>query len=126
MLGSGGAQFEAEKFGWIGSANDEVSICVAWHTAGINTIEEAMQKELIVGGTGGSADTDQFPKIMNGVLGTKMKVVAGYPGGNEINLAVERGEVQGRCGWSVGPWRWPQRSPWWLAVVAPPPTRQPA
>ena len=53
-----------------------------------------------MGGTGGSADTDQFPKVFNSVLGAKMKVVAGYPGGNDINLAMERGEVNGRCGWS--------------------------
>jgi tripartite-type tricarboxylate transporter receptor subunit TctC len=100
LLGRGGAQFDATKFGWIGSANDEVSICTAWHTTGIQKFEDLMSKELIVGGTGGSADTDQFPRILNGVFGTKMKVISGYPGGNDINLAMERGEVQGRCGWS--------------------------
>ena len=55
---------------------------------------------MTVGGTGASADTDQFPRIVNGVLGTKMKIVSGYPGGNDVVLAMERGEVQGRCGWS--------------------------
>jgi hypothetical protein len=55
---------------------------------------------LVVGGTSSSADTDQFPKIVNGVLGTKMRIVTGYPGGNDVGLAMERGEVQGRCGWS--------------------------
>ena len=59
-----------------------------------------LAKPLIVGGTSSSADTDQFPKITNGVLGTKMQVITGYPGGNEVGLAMERGEVQGRCGWS--------------------------
>ena len=59
-----------------------------------------LTQELIVGGTSTSADTDQFPRITNGVLGTRMKVVTGYPGGNEVGLAMERGEVQGRCGWS--------------------------
>ena len=59
-----------------------------------------LAKPLIVGGTSSSADTDQFPKITNGVLGTKMRVITGYPGGNEVGLAMERGEVQGRCGWS--------------------------
>ncbi|MET0878248.1 MAG: hypothetical protein ABWY14_13995, partial [Tardiphaga sp.] len=57
-------------------------------------------KELTVGGTSASADTDQFPRITNGVLGTKFKVITGYPGGNDVGLAMERGEVQGRCGWS--------------------------
>jgi tripartite-type tricarboxylate transporter receptor subunit TctC len=100
LLGNKAAQFDATKFSWIGSANNEVSICVAWHTSGINRFEDMLAKPLIVGGTSSSADTDQFPKITNGVLGTKMKVITGYPGGNEVGLAMERGEVQGRCGWS--------------------------
>ena len=95
-----GAQFDATKFTWIGSANNEVSICVAWTGSGITKFEDMLTKELIVGGTSTSADTDQFPRITNGVLGTKMKIVTGYPGGNEVGLAMERGEVQGRCGWS--------------------------
>jgi tripartite-type tricarboxylate transporter receptor subunit TctC len=100
LLGLPGASYDATKFNWIGSANNEVSVCVAWHTSGFTTFEQTKEKEMIVGGTGGSADTDQFPKVFNGVLGTKYKMVVGYPGGNDINLAMERGEVQGRCGWS--------------------------
>jgi tripartite-type tricarboxylate transporter receptor subunit TctC len=100
LLGNKAAQFDASKFSWIGSANDEVSVCVAWHTSGVTKIEDTFEKELVVGGTGPSADTDQFPRIVNGVLGTKMKIVTGYPGGNDVSLAMERGEVQGRCGWS--------------------------
>jgi tripartite-type tricarboxylate transporter receptor subunit TctC len=100
LLGSTKARFDASKFNWIGSMNDEVSVCVAWHTAGITNLEQLKEKQLVVGGTGPAADTDQFPKVLNGVLGTKLKLVTGYPGGNDINLAMERGEVQGRCGWS--------------------------
>ena len=101
LLGRGrGAQFDATKYNWIGSANDEVSVCVAWHSTGIRRFEELMTKELTVGGTGAAADTDQFPRIMNAMLGTKMKIVTGYPGGNDVGLAMERGEVNGRCGWS--------------------------
>jgi len=100
LLGSNKAKFDAAKFNWIGSMNDEVSVCVSWHTSGITTLEQTMQKELVVGGTGPAADTDQFPKVLNETLGTKFKIVTGYPGGNDINLAMERGEVQGRCGWS--------------------------
>jgi tripartite-type tricarboxylate transporter receptor subunit TctC len=59
-----------------------------------------LSRELIVGGTGQAADTDQFPRVLNGVLGTKFKIVSGYPGGNDVTLAMERGEVKGRCGWS--------------------------
>jgi hypothetical protein len=100
VLGEAGAQFDGTKFTWIGSANDEVSVCVAWQTAGITTFDELQAKGMTVGGTGASADTDQFPRIINGVLGTKMRIVSGYPGGNDVVLAMERGEVQGRCGWS--------------------------
>jgi tripartite-type tricarboxylate transporter receptor subunit TctC len=100
LLGGKGAQFDATRFTYIGSANNEVSVCVAWHTTGITRFEQVLTKELVVGASGPSADTYQFPKIVNGVLGTKFKIIAGYPGGNDIDLAMERGEVQGRCGWS--------------------------
>jgi tripartite-type tricarboxylate transporter receptor subunit TctC len=100
LLGRKGAQFDATKYTWLGSANNEVSVCVAWHTSGITKFEDLLAKELTVGGTGAAADTDQFPRIMNNMLGTKMKIVTGYPGGNDVGLAMERGEVNGRCGWS--------------------------
>jgi tripartite-type tricarboxylate transporter receptor subunit TctC len=100
LLGLPGSQFEGPKFTWIGSANDEVSICAAWHTTGVTKFEDLQSKEIPVGGTGVSDDTVQFPKVLNAVLGTKMKIVSGYPGGNDAVLAMERGEVHGRCGWS--------------------------
>ena len=62
LLGNKAAQFDATKFTWIGSANNEVSICVAWHTSGITKFEDMLTKPLIVGGTSASADTDQFPQ----------------------------------------------------------------
>jgi len=95
-----GDQFDAVKFNWIGSANNEVSVCVALKDSGITKFEDLFTKELTVGGTGTSADTDQFPRVLNGVLGTHFKIVEGYPGGSEVLLAMERGEVSGRCGWS--------------------------
>ncbi len=95
-----GDQFDAQKFNWLGSANNEVSVCVAMKDSGINKFEDLFTKELTVGGTGTSADTDQFPRVLNGVLGTHFKIVEGYPGGNDVVLAMERGEVNGRCGWS--------------------------
>lgn len=100
LLERKGAAFDGEKFTWIGSANNEVSVCVSWYKTGVKTIQDAMKQQITVGGTGPAADTDQFPKIANGLLGTKFKVISGYPGGNNAVLAMERGEVQGRCGWS--------------------------
>ena len=100
LLGNKGAQFDATRFNWIGSTNNEVSVCVAWHTTGVTRYDQLFGKPLIVGASGPAADTYQFPKIANGVLGTRFRIVPGYPGGNDIDLAMERGEVQGRCGWS--------------------------
>jgi tripartite-type tricarboxylate transporter receptor subunit TctC len=100
LLGQKGAQYDATKFTWIGSANDEVSICVAWENSGVTQFDDLFTKQLAVGSTGVGDDTYQFPSVLNAVLGTKFKIVVGYPGGNDVSLALERGEVQGRCGWS--------------------------
>ncbi len=99
LLGQGDA-FDAQKMNWLGSANNEVSVCVAMKNAGIARFQDLFTKELTVGGTGASADTDQFPRVLNATLGTHFKIVQGYPGGNDVVLAMERGEVAGRCGWS--------------------------
>lgn len=100
LFGNEAAQFEARDFNYIGSANNEVSVCVAYEGSGVESVEDLKEKELIVGGTGDTADTVQFPKIVNAILGTNMRIINGYPGGNDVNLAMERGEVSGRCGWS--------------------------
>jgi tripartite-type tricarboxylate transporter receptor subunit TctC len=106
LFGNEAAEFDALEFNYIGSMNNEVSVCVARADTGIETVEDLKEQELIVGGTGPTADTVQFPLIMNAVFGTKIEIVDGYPGGNDVNLAMERGEVTGRCGWS------------WSSVVA--------
>ncbi|HTI85128.1 MAG TPA: hypothetical protein VL966_00835 [Alphaproteobacteria bacterium] len=102
LLGGKGAAFSDDKaFTWVGSMNNEVSVCVAWHTAGINTIDEAKTKEMLSGATAlGVDDTTVFPAVANAMLGTKFKWITGYRSGNEMNLAMERGETQGRCGWA--------------------------
>jgi tripartite-type tricarboxylate transporter receptor subunit TctC len=94
------SRFDATKFSWIGSTTDEVSLCVTWNRTNIHKFEDTYKEELIVGGTGSGADADVFPQIVKGVLGAKMRLVSGYPGGNDIEFAMERGEVDGRCGWS--------------------------
>jgi tripartite-type tricarboxylate transporter receptor subunit TctC len=100
LLGQKGAKFDGPKFTWIGSANNEVSVCVASTRSGISKFEDVFTKELIVGSTDPSSDTAQFPTVINGVLHSKLHIVTGYPSGNDIVLAMQRGEVQGRCGWS--------------------------
>jgi len=96
----GTLRFEAEKFTWIGSTTDEVSVCAAWERAGIDEFSDLYEKELIVGGIGVGGDPDVFPRILDGVLGAQFRIVSGYPGGADLLFAMERGEVDGRCGWS--------------------------
>ncbi len=101
LFGHKAAKFDGTRFNWIGSANDEVSVCVVWTgRTKVTKFDDLLTHQINVGGTGAAADTDQFPRIINGVLGTKMRIITGYPGGNDVNLAMERGEVDGRCGWS--------------------------
>jgi tripartite-type tricarboxylate transporter receptor subunit TctC len=100
LIGQPAGAIEATNFNWLGSTNDEVSVCAARRESGVTRFAQVFERELVVGATGGSSDDDQFPRLMNGVVGTKFRIVRGFPGGNEIKLAMQRGEVSGRCGWS--------------------------
>jgi tripartite-type tricarboxylate transporter receptor subunit TctC len=91
------AKFDPRKYSWLGSTNDEVSICAAWHTSGITRFEDLKTKEYAFGATGPTEEAVQIYKTMNALLGTKVRTVSGYPGGNQISLAMERGEIHGRC-----------------------------
>src|SRR5262245_44577919 len=100
-LGSDGVQFDARKVNWLGSPIEEVNVFWAWHTHTIRRIEDAREREFVAGATGPGSPTTFYPRIMNTLIGTKFKVVAGYPGSNELDLAIEKGEVSGRVvGWS--------------------------
>jgi tripartite-type tricarboxylate transporter receptor subunit TctC len=102
LLGGKGATFKDDRsFTWIGSMNNEVSVCAAWEGSGVKTIEDAMHRELTTSATSlGADDTTVFPAVLNAMIGTKFRWITGYPGGAAMNLAMERGEAQGRCGWS--------------------------
>jgi tripartite-type tricarboxylate transporter receptor subunit TctC len=96
VFGNKSTQFNGQKFTWLGSANNEIAGCLAWHATPFHTAEDLFQQEMITGASG--ASNLEFPTAMNTVLGTKMKLVRGYAGPAAILLAVERGEVQGMCG----------------------------
>ena len=89
------AQFVATELNWIGSTNIDTSTCVTWHASGIDTLEKFMTREVIMG-----SSTIYHANLLNTLFGAKLKLVQGYPGGNDVLLAMERGEVQGRCNWS--------------------------
>ncbi|MFM2130445.1 MAG: hypothetical protein RL477_1991 [Pseudomonadota bacterium] len=97
LMGLPNAVYSASKFNWIGSMGSEGTWCFAWHTAPFKTAEDMMRRQFIVGATTGQSITVTGPIILNNLLGTKIKVIAGYPGSSEMHLAMERGEIQGRC-----------------------------
>jgi tripartite-type tricarboxylate transporter receptor subunit TctC len=101
MFNSRKTQYNGQKFTWLGSANEEISGCFAWHTAGFTKAEDLFTKQLLIGASG-TSNLD-FPMAMNAVLGTRMKLVRGYNGTSSIMLAIERGEVQGMCGMVYAP-----------------------
>ncbi len=96
ILGEPGPQFETAKFNWLGSLASEVTVCVSWNTSPVKNYEDLKKTELIVGGSGPN-DTEAVPAILNNVLGTKFKIISGYPSSTAVTLAVERGEVHGIC-----------------------------
>lgn len=91
------ARFDPTKFNWIGSANVETALAVAWHTSPVKTYKDLFDKELTVGATAPASILVWMPNMLGNMLGMKFKVIAGYNGGSEIDLAMERGEVQGRA-----------------------------
>jgi tripartite-type tricarboxylate transporter receptor subunit TctC len=112
-IGSPAVQFDARRFGWLGNTTNSPNVINSWHTTGITRVEEVFSKELVVGASGVSSTGYVYPAAMNQILGTKFRIVGGYPGGNEINLAMERGEVGGRGSNSWASWK--SNHPHWIA-----------
>jgi tripartite-type tricarboxylate transporter receptor subunit TctC len=98
-----GAKFDSREFGWLGSVTDDVSTCVTWNTSPVKTWNDFITKPVTLGGQGPSSEPDIFARLYKNVFGAPIKLVPGYPGTNEITLAMERGEVDGLCGlsWST-------------------------
>jgi tripartite-type tricarboxylate transporter receptor subunit TctC len=110
-VGLDGVQFDAAQFSWLGAMAPVVETIAVWHAASITTVEGARQKEIVTGATARGSITYTFPQMMNELFGTKFKLVTGYTGGNEINLAMERGEIEARNNtWSS----WKATRPDWL------------
>jgi len=100
LFNRGATQFDARKLTWLGSITNEVSVCVFRADSGIKSWEDMQKKPFTVAGTGSGSDTDVFPNVLRNMFDLPLKLVTGYPGGSDVVLAVERGEVNGRCGWS--------------------------
>jgi tripartite-type tricarboxylate transporter receptor subunit TctC len=91
-----GVRFDARKFNWLGSTGAKNSVTFAWHTSGVTSIKQVMERELTLGGTARGSDIVIYPTVMNAVLGTKFKIVLGYKSSAEVSIAMERGEIQSR------------------------------
>jgi tripartite-type tricarboxylate transporter receptor subunit TctC len=100
FLGGTGAKFDPTKFHWVGSMNNEVSACMVHKRSGAKTFADLLKTKVVVGGQGASSDSDQFSNFLNNLMGTKFKLITGYPGTAVTVLALDRGEVDGICGWS--------------------------
>jgi tripartite-type tricarboxylate transporter receptor subunit TctC len=108
----GGAKFDAVKLAWLGSITNEVSVCGAWHLSPVKRWDDIFTNEFKVGGNGSGSDPDIFALVMRNIFGARIKLITGYPGSSDINLAIERGEIEGRCGWSLSSLK--GRNPTWL------------
>ena len=102
LIGTANTRYEADKFTWIGSISNELSICAVAGKSPVKTFDDALSKPFTVAGEASGSDPDTYAKLFRNLFGAKLKLVTGYPGGNDMTLAIERGEVDGRCGWSWG------------------------
>ena len=110
-VGGQGVQYDSVKFLWLGTMAPVVETMAVWAATGVKTVDDLRAKEVVAGASGKGAITYSYPSMMNEFLGTKFKIVTGYQGGNQINLAMERGEVQARSNtWSS----WKATKPAWL------------
>src|SRR5215475_13848493 len=100
LVGASGAAFDATKFTWLGSGASDLTVCALFGNPKVNSMADARQTQFTLGGLGPGSDEDMYAKILRKLLGLKIHLVSGYPGGAELTLAVERGELDGRCGWA--------------------------
>ena len=102
LLGaSAAAKFDATKFTWIGNVGNEISVCVTAQRTAAKTWNDLISKPMSFAASSPSADTGVYPTLLNNMFGAKLRLVTGYQGGADMTLAIERAEVDGRCGWSL-------------------------
>jgi tripartite-type tricarboxylate transporter receptor subunit TctC len=97
LSGATGARFDPTKLSWIGTPAKETNVCIAYHTARVQSVKDLFDQQLILGDTGPGTGTRSYPKALNELIGTKFKLVGGFPASSDVFLAMERGEVEGIC-----------------------------
>jgi tripartite-type tricarboxylate transporter receptor subunit TctC len=98
LLNVKGPQFDPLKFTYIGSMNREIGLCISMKSAGFRTMDDMKTREFVAGTTGAGAELTNFYATISNMLGAKIRVIKGYKSSGEVNLAMEKGEIQGRCG----------------------------
>lgn len=94
--GAPGLQVSLQHFKWLGNLSQSNNVTATWHTSSAKTVEDAKTREVVVGATGAGSISTQVPAVLNALLGTRFKAIAGYEGGAQMNLAMQRGEIEGR------------------------------
>jgi tripartite-type tricarboxylate transporter receptor subunit TctC len=120
LWGTQGVRYETLKFHWIGAFDRAPGVCLMWAKSQVKTWQDMLEKVSTVGSSGAGSQMDAYPALLNRLFGTKIKIVAGYKDGTEIYLAMERGEVDGRCGGQMSNIR--ATRPEWLTekkIIAP-------
>jgi tripartite-type tricarboxylate transporter receptor subunit TctC len=121
LFGNKELKFDASKVSWIGSLNTEWSVALAGGKSGLNSLQDALDKEFPVAAEGPTASDHIYASVLNGVLGTRFKIISGYKGKAEERLAIEQREVAGLIGWawsSVQNTAWQQIESGQLKVIA--------
>src|SRR5262245_40785486 len=95
LFGTKEARYDAVKFNWLGSPSSETAMVLIWHTVPVSSVADLTTHEVTVGVSGANSTPAFFTRLLNTMLGTKMKPINGYPGQNDVLLAMERGEVDG-------------------------------
>jgi tripartite-type tricarboxylate transporter receptor subunit TctC len=113
LIGDRNPGYDMSQFTWIGAISKDVSLCIVRKESPVKTLADATRSQVVVAGTGAGSETDTFPVVLNDLLGTKFKVITGYLGSQQTILAIESGEVDGRCGWSLSSLK--STKPDWLA-----------
>ncbi len=98
LLDLAGAQFDSTKFSYVGSMSEDVGTCIAWRESGFQSIEDLKRRQFTIGTGGAGSQLTTFAAALSNTLGLKLKVIKGYQSGQDMNLAMERREIDGRCG----------------------------
>ena len=91
--------YKMTEFTAVGAMENDVSFCATYYTSPVKTLEDAKKRETTMAGTGAASSTDIYPLALNATIGTKFRIISGYPGTQDTIMAIERGETDGRCGW---------------------------